>query len=227
MLRVMADSVGATVLPQSWGDKLAGKWNFELAGLPLPIEIHVNRLGQTGEQFALPLNVVRRCREKTFGSLSFRVPAPEERVAIATLQRMYRHFYIRLTDIVNIGKSVRASEINFQQLRQTADTGALWPGVATLLGIVSDYNAQYADGALSLPTEVIASACFGKEATYFASRFLRVPMLPQAAKLYIRQWLTTGAERKFTALSRLTLLPLLAVVAFMNLHLTGSDKGIW
>ncbi len=227
MLRVMTDFVGARILPQSWGDKLACKWNFELPDFPQPIEIHVNRLGQTGEQFALPVQVVKRSREKTVGGLSFRVPAPEERIAIATLQRMYRHFYIRLTDIVNIGKSVRASEINFLELRQTAETGALWPGVATLLRIVSDYNARYSVGALDLPPQVTAGACFGKEATYFANRFLRVPMLPQAARLYLRQWMTTGAERKYTALSRLTLLPILAAVAFMNLRLTGSDKGIW
>src|ERR1019366_6398943 len=36
--------------PQSWGDRLAHKWNFRIPGLPRLVEIHVGCLGQTGEQ---------------------------------------------------------------------------------------------------------------------------------------------------------------------------------
>ena len=40
----------AQIAPQSWGDRLACKWNFIIPGLPDPVEIHMGRLGQTGEQ---------------------------------------------------------------------------------------------------------------------------------------------------------------------------------
>ena len=39
--------------------------------------------------------------------------APEEQVTLATLQRMYRHFYIRLTDLLNLTGLVRAGPSGF------------------------------------------------------------------------------------------------------------------
>jgi hypothetical protein len=47
--RVMKQNFNAEIEPRSWGDRLAHKWNFAIAGLNEPIEIHVRRLGQTGE----------------------------------------------------------------------------------------------------------------------------------------------------------------------------------
>jgi hypothetical protein len=225
--RILTQTLHATIEPQSWGDKLAGKWNFRIPGLEPLIEIHVNRLGQTGEQAQLPKRLLERSITGEFGGFEFQVPAPEERIALATLQRMYRHFYVRLTDIVNITRLVRGSHVNFVELQKTANTGSLWPGVSTLLQIVSDYNTRYADAPFDLPTDVRLAARFGDEVTYVGERFLRVPMVPQATLLYVRQWARTGAEHKYEALLRLTLLPLLAAAAYLNLQFTGNDKGIW
>jgi len=225
--RVLTQTLHATIEPQSWGDKLAGKWNFQVPGLDRLVEIHINRLGQTGEQAQLPQRLLQRSITGEFGGFEFRIPAPEERIALATLQRMYRHFYVRLTDIVNITRLVRGSSVEFAELKKTANTGSLWPGVATLLQIVSDYNARYADTPLRLPGDVHAAARFGEEVTYVGERFLRVPMVPQATSLYVRQWARTGAEHHYKSLLRLTLLPVLAAAAYINLQLTGNDKGIW
>jgi len=225
--RILTETLHANIEPQSWGDKLAGKWNFRIPGLEPLVEIHVNRLGQTGEQEQLPKRLLQRSVTGEFGGFEFQVPAPEERIALATLQRMYRHFYVRLTDIVNITRLVRGSNVDFAELQQTANTGSLWPGVSTLLQIVSDYNTRYADAPLDLSTDVRVAARFGDEVTYVGERFLRVPMVPQATSLYVRQWARTGAEHKYEALFRLTLLPVLAAAAYVNLQLTGNDKGIW
>jgi hypothetical protein len=225
--RILTQTLHASVEPQSWGDKLAGKWNFRVPGLEPLVEIHVNRLGQTGEQAQLPKRLLERSITSEFGGFEFQVPAPEERIALATLQRMYRHFYVRLTDIVNITRLVRGAHLDFSELQKTANTGSLWPGMATLLQIVSDYNTCYADAPLDLSTDVRVAARFGNEVTYVGERFLRVPMVPQATSLYMRQWARTGAEHKYEALFRLTLLPVLAAAAYVNLQLTGNDKGIW
>ena len=52
----MRSELQAEVQPQSWGDRLAHKWNFRIPGLPQLVEIHIGCLGQTGEQDALPNN---------------------------------------------------------------------------------------------------------------------------------------------------------------------------
>ncbi len=49
VVSAMRKTFAAEILPRSWGDRLAHKWNFKLPGLPEAIEVHVGCLGQTGE----------------------------------------------------------------------------------------------------------------------------------------------------------------------------------
>ena len=212
---------------QSWGDRLAHKWNFRIPELPQLVEIHVGCLGQTGEQNALPAHLESTSVMRDVGPFRFRVPAPEEQVTIATLQRMYRHFYIRLTDLVNLTGLVRAGLLDFMRLRASTERWSVWPGVATLLKITSDYNERAGVGPLPLPEFVVRSARFGAEVTYIGEQFLRVPMMPQGSQLFLQQLVATGAARDFRGAARLMLLPALAAAAFVNLRITGDDKGIW
>jgi len=223
----MRSELQAEVQPQSWGDRLAHKWNFRIPGLTQLVEIHVGCLGQTGEQDALPAYLEETSVMRDVGPFRFRVPAPEEQVTLATLQRMYRHFYIRLTDLLNLTGLVRAGRLDFIRLRASTERWSIWPGVATLLKVTSDYNERAGVGALPLPEFVLRSARFGASVTYVGEQFLRVPMMPQGSQLFLQQLIRTGAARRFRAAARLSLLPALAAAAFVNLRLTGDDKGIW
>jgi hypothetical protein len=226
-VREMQSELQAEPQPQSWGDRLAHKWNFRIPGLSRLVEIHIGCLGQTGEQEALPAHLEETSVLRDAGSFRFRVPAPEEQVTLATLQRMYRHFYIRLTDLLNLSGLVRAGRLDFMRLRNSSQRWSIWPGVATLLKIVSDYNERTGVGPLPLPEFVVRSARFGAEVTYVGEHFLRVPMLPQGSQLFLQQLIGTGAALRFRAAARLSLLPALAAAAFVNLRITGDDKGIW
>jgi hypothetical protein len=226
-LRAMQSELRAEPLPQSWGDRLAHKWNFRIPGLPQLVEIHVGCLGQTGEQDTLPRHLEETSVVRDIGAFSFRVPAPEEQVTLTTLQRMYRHFYIRLTDLLNLTGLVRAGSLDFARLRISTQRWSIWPGVATLLKITSDHNERAGVGPLSLPEFVVRSAHFGADVTYVGEQFLRVPMVPQGSQLFLQQLIGTGVARHFRAAARLSLLPVLAAAAFVNLRVTGDDKGIW
>jgi hypothetical protein len=98
---VMRTNFKAQVAKRGVGDRLANKWNFIVPELPELLEIHVERLGQTGEQIAITESLSARARVTQLGLCRLRVPAAEDRVTISTLQRMYRHFCIRLCDIVD------------------------------------------------------------------------------------------------------------------------------
>ncbi len=226
-VRVMRSELQAEPQPQSWGDRLAHKWNFQIPGLSRLVEIHVGCLGQTGEQEALPAHLEETSEFREIGPFRFRVPAPEAQVALATLQRMYRHFYIRLTDLLNLTGLVRSDRLDFVLLRASAQRWAIWPGVATLLRITSDYNGRVGAGPLALPEFVSRSALCGADVTYVGEQFLRLPMVPQGSQLFMQQLIATGTARRFRAAARLSLLPALAAAAFVNLRITGDDKGIW
>jgi hypothetical protein len=223
VVRVMHEKVKAKVEPRSWGDRLANKWNFQVPGLNELVEIHVRYLGQTGEQKSMAARVLERGVTRTINGRTFRVPRPEECILISTLQRMYRLFYFRLCDIADIASLVGI--LDFAELRRGAELGGIWPGVASFLVIVSRYVEQYG-GSLLLPDEVLTAAASPDLRVQFRGNFLRVPMGP-AAGLYGSQLLSAGRHGDLRAISRLPLLPPLAVSALVAYRLTGSDKGVW
>jgi len=227
VVHVMLNRLGAHIEPRSWGDRLANKWNFAVPGLPESVEVHAQRLGQTGEHMAMAKRFVTRRVPKTVNGLTFLVPAPEERVIVATLQRMYRHFYFRVCDIVNTAALLETEQLDFHELKKAADLGGVWPGVATYLNIVRDLVAHYCHQAPGLPQQVLAAARFGGEVIFARGKFLRVPIMPNGAELYTRQVTYTALRGDVPATLRLSLLPYLASAAAVAFRLTGSDKGIW
>ena len=227
VLRLMTQRFQAEIAPRSWGDRLANKWNFVIPGLPEAVEIHMGRLGQTGEQLVIASSLARRVRSVHVGNHLFRVPAVSDRLLISTLQRMYRHFYFRLCDIVDSAKLAETGAIDYEELRNSGKAAGIWEGVATYLVIVSDYVAHYRGEALDLPDFVRASARFGGDKLHFRRDFLRVPIMPESATLYASQLATFLLNRELKNTARLSLLPCLATAAAVGQKITGSDKGIW
>lgn len=227
VVRVFTGRLGARIEARSWGDRLAHKWNFALPGLRESVEVHSERLGQTGEHIELARRLVSRRLTRDLNGYTFPVSAPEERIIVATLQRMYRHFYFRVCDIVNSAALIESNAADYAELQHGADLGGIWPGVATYLKIVSDYVLRYRGTGLDLPPDVLKAASFGGEKLYVQRRFLRVPLLPNGAELYTKQVAATVLRGDVPATLRLSLLPPLASVAAVAFKITGDDKGIW
>lgn len=227
VIGLMRQSFQARLAARSWGDRMANKWNFEIPGLPESVEIHMQRLGQTGEQSFIAGSVVGSARSIQVGTRLFRVPSPEVRLEICTLQRMYRHFYARLCDIVDTTELVEAGSVDYENLRDSAEEAGIWEGVATFLAIVSDYVKCFRGYGLNLPTLVREAARFGGEQIHFGKGFLRVSIVPHSAKLYASQFTTLMTKGELKNAARLSVLPCLAAAAALQYKVTGSDKGIW
>jgi len=227
VLRLMTQNFEAQLAPRSWGDRLARKWNFVIPGLPEAVEIHMGRLGQTGEQVGIAASLARRAGLARFGDYMFRVPAAADRVMISALQRMYRHFYFRLCDIVDTGVLSATGNIDYEDLRFASNAAGIWKGVASYLAIVSDYLKHYRGEGLDLPAFVRVAARFGGDEIRFSRGFLRIPIMPQSARLYGSQLTTLLLNRELKNSVRLSLLPCLATAAAVGQKITGSDKGIW
>jgi len=146
---------------------------------------------------------------------------------ISTLQRMYRHFYIRLCDIADNARLVESAAVDYAYLKSLASSAGLWDGLATFLVIVSGYIGAYRGTGLDLPELVTAAARFGEERVRFKRNFLRIPIFPQAACLTPRNGKDYCSAESCKNTLRLSLLPGLATAAALELKLTGSDKGIW
>jgi hypothetical protein len=211
---------------RTWGDRLAHKCNFGIKGLRESVEIHHGCLGQTGEHIALAKRFCTRRVPQRVGAYTFMTPAPEERIVAATLQRMYRHLYIRVCDIVNTHSILESGDLDFAELKYAADLGGIWPGVATYLRIVTEFVQRHRGVACELPSQVLASARFGMDEVFVRGIWLRVPVR-RAAHLYGRQMGGMASRRDLHGVFRLSLLPPLASAAQLAYRLTGDHKGIW
>ena len=224
---LMGTHFNAKLADRSWGDRLANKWNFVVPGLPELIEVHAGRLGQTGEQTAVTRSVSTRTRMAQIRGHVFRVPAPEDRIVISTLQRMYRHFYIRLCDIVDNARLLDLQLVDFAYLHSLGSAAGLWEGIATYLTIISEYVEAYRGNGVPLSPLVTRSAKFGTGQVRFRRDFLRVSILPHSMNLYASELMTLLLKGELRNSLRLSLLPGLATAAALEQKLTGSDKGIW
>jgi hypothetical protein len=224
---IMTHDFNARPEERSWGDRLAGKWNFRVPGLPELVEFHVGRLGQTGEQVRFARRLIDRAVFAQMGGHQFRVPAPEDRLMISTLQRMYRHFYFRLCDIVDTVHLLEHQTVDFNELRTSAERAGIWHGTATYLSIASDYSTRYRGKSPALPAFVTAAARFGGDDVSFRKGFLRVPIVPHSIKLFAAQLASVVGSRNIRGAARLSLLPWLATTAAVAQKLSGSDKGVW
>jgi hypothetical protein len=228
VIEVMTHRFHAEQQPRSAGDRLANKLNFVVPGLAETVEIHVQRLGQAGEHTVVAQRFVTRRVKKTIGGHTFPVPAAEEKILAATFQRMYRHFFLRVCDVVNTAGVIKNQEIDFADLKNIACVGSIWPGVATYLNIVRDYVKDYRQEELEVPYWVRTAALFGNK-KLFCTRgpFLRIPIAPQVARLYTSQLAGTAFGGHLSAALRLSLLPGLFSVAVLHEKLTGRDQGVW
>ena len=227
VLSAMQKEFKGEVAARSWGDRLAGKWNFMIPTLEEAVEVHAQRLGQTGEQRTLGAHLPARRRFLSFDGNLLPVPSPSDRIMISTLQRMYRHFYFRLCDMVDSAALANSGVIDYEDLRTSARAAGIWEGVATYLVLVRDYVRRFGGDEVVLPDYVVESARFCGDTMYLGGSFLRVPILPQSASLYRTQLAGLLRRREMHNSLRLGILPFLASAAAVGHKLTGDDKGIW
>jgi hypothetical protein len=227
VVQAMHTRFNATLADRSWGDRLANKWNFVVPGLRELVEVHAGRLGQTGEQTAVTRSLSARTCMAQIAGYVFRVPAPEDRIVISTLQRMYRHFYIRLCDIVDNARLLDQHLVDFGYLHSLGSAAGLWEGIATYLRIISEYVQSYRGTGVPLDSIVTGSAKFGTDQVRFRRDFLRVSILPHSLNLYASELMTLLLKGDLRNSFRLSLLPGLATAAALEQKMTGSDKGIW
>ena len=108
---LLRDKCQARPTMRSVGDFLSHKRSFRLPGLRTPVEVHISRLGQAGELVELAKQIVIRRKPLHLNGYVFQVPAPEERVIITSLERMYRHLYFRICDILNLSSLLQSDNL--------------------------------------------------------------------------------------------------------------------
>lgn len=225
--RLMCEKFHAVAQAQSWADRLAGKWRFRIPGLGKLIEIHLGGLGQAGQQSHLGRSALQRRTTESFGGIEFSVPSAEDQILIRTLDSFYRHYSLRICDIMDTAQVVRGASIDFSYLKHQAKRAGIQKGLCSFLAIVDGYCWRYRNQHLCLPSWVRKSATFGVDKIYADAALFRIPLFPQGAGLFRRE-LTKAIRRKdIKKAVRTGLIPPLAIAAMAQFRIRGRDKGIW
>jgi hypothetical protein len=212
---------------RSWGDFLSHKRSFKLPHLRTPAEVHIRRLGQAGEHIELAKRIITHRQPMVVNGYSFVVPAPLERVIVTSLERMYRHLYFRLCDMLNLAGLIHSGSLNFQELQDVAEHAGIWPGVATCLQIASDYTSSYGGPSWSLPPQVESAAHLRADKLFERDGLWHFRVLPEGAGLFAGELAHALRRGDFAASARLSLLPPLASVASLAYAVTGNSGRIW
>lgn len=229
VLDVFRRKLGAHSTTRCWGDYLSHKRSFMLPGRDTPAEVHISRLGQAGEHVELAKRIVARRQLMPVDGYTFQVPAAEERVIVTSLERMYRHLYFRICDILNLARLLRGNELAFSELQSVAEQNGIWPGVAACLKIVSDYICSYggAASAWAMPPQVDSATELSAGILFERDGLWHLPVLPQGARLFASELAHAIRRGDLAASVRLSLLPPLASVASLAYAVTGNSGRIW
>ena len=225
--KVMEQHFDATVQAQSWADRLAGKWRFVIPALEKSIEIHLGGLGQAGQQARIGRLTLGRKITRTFGSHQLSVPSPEDQILIRAIDRCYRHYSLRLCDIVDAAQVILGDPVDFDYVKCESKRAGIRKGVCSYLSTVAGYYSHYAGEPLCLPAWVRKGATFNVDKVYAHAGLFRIPLFPQGARLF-RYELSKAIRRKDVKKAvRTGLIPTLAIAAGARFRITGRDKGIW
>ena len=227
VVNVFRKTLGARSATRCWGDYLSHKRSFILPGAQTPAEIHISRLGQAGEHVELAKRIVARRQPVQVDGHTFQVAAPEERVIITSLERMYRHLYFRICDILNLARLLGGKELAFGELQSVAEQNGIWPGVAACMKIVSDYVSSYGGTAWTMPAQISAANGITLEMLFERDGLWHFPVLPQGAQLFAAEFAHAIRRGDLAASARLSLLPPLASVASLAYAVSGNSGRIW
>lgn len=221
---LMERSFTAEAKAQSWSDRLACKHRFILPGVEKPIEIHLGRLGQSGQQVRMGRLILERCRIKIFSGHSLSITSPEDQIILRVLDRCYRHHSFRLCDIVDVEQVIKNNSLDFEYLKRETKRSGIYKGFCAYLNVVDEYCLHYQRSNLPLPAWVRRNAIFGTEKVFPNAGVLQIPLFPQSARLHTREFTRALRRKDLHKTLRISLLPGLVLAAEAKSRISGKSR---
>lgn len=215
--RILVDGMGGEIKSRTLSERLAQKTNYRLPGHPT-LEQHHERLGQVGEEKSLVDELMKNVTTVDLEGTSIKIPSLEFRILLAVLQRILRHFNIRLCDLVNMHDIVESGRVDWDYLFDFSRQQGLYRAVAYYLAFIEALHRQYLGSGL-LPKKVAdrATAIAGAHTVRIERDHFRFPMWKVGPSVYTAKYL--GYLRRFEigAAMRLSIVPAFALFTYSNI----------
>jgi hypothetical protein len=221
---IILGNFDAKITERTLSEVLANKRNYDVPG-KVVLEIHCGRLGQVGEDEVLCRELIARRVKVEKGGFDAYAPKLEHAVVLRTMQRMYRHFRIRLADVINTIREGERDDYDWAYLREFTERAGLYRGVVYFVNYVRSV-ARQSGYDFTIPTEFYRGPSFERnhELPVFSRgmhyRFSRgtVP-----AKLYLSKMATNLKALNAPAVARTSLVFPLAAMRMVVFKVVGKD----
>lgn len=207
-------------------DVLARKWTYEIPALCNP-EIHFGCIGQVGEHRDYPALVGERRLDWDHEGVRAWVPSIEDRLLLAVLQRVYRHFWVRVCDVVNWADWVTRPGLDWDYVWATAARMGIRPGVEYYVWCLRGVAEGTEVGqrvSVALDPLRIPDRRHGR--LTLRRNLYRMPLFPDPARLYAAQVGHDLADGRLGRAARVSLVFPLGVLTWVS-NVLFHDDPIW
>ena len=221
--RLMFENFAATAAGRSLCDNLAGKKNYRIRDLTL--EVHSGTLGQVGEHKRLASVIFELRKPACVGGVNTFVPAPEGRLILSILQRIYRHFNFRIGDLINIANLLEDPTIDWDKISEICRLGGIEFGAKQGVAMVSDLLGRLGDSVRSTaPTDW--SSVQPIDSLVYRRNYFRFALGRVVPQVYSREFANSLWRSPVSQGGRLIGLGMLAPIVAVNIRFAPS-VSLW
>jgi len=212
----------AKLQPPTFADRLSRKRNYKIDSYGT-FEVHCSRLGELGEDNLLAQDLILNGVKIEIGGVAVFVPKPEYRLLLCVLQRIYRHFNVRICDVFNTINQINGGEIDWIYLQNVSKRYGIWRGVLLYLSYIKKI-ADYYNIKLEINQSLIVRNW--PAAVKDRNMHFRFPLFYTGMNVYWSKIVSDIVHLNFHSLFRIPLVVPLSLIHYCSVKLTGKD-GIW
>lgn len=200
-------------------DRLARKRNYIVNRCT--VEIHCTRLGQVGEDTRFGKDLLKNRVKTKINGINTYIPTPEFQLLLYVIQRIYRHFNIRICDIYNTANLIE--KLNWKALKKISCKHGMWKGVLLYLTYIDKITKYY--GKDSGIGKFVKDRKWPSKIKDRNMHF-RFPIFSTGLSVYSRKVVSYLFNLNLSGLFRLCLIPPLGILHIILTAIFGEDK-IW
>lgn len=201
----------AEPVKKDFRSRMSGVTAYRVGGLAL--EIYHGRVGLLGEHGALVRQLIRNGERARVGGCEFLAPSPEDLLVLHGMQRVYRHGFIRLCDVLSTTWLVRRRGLDWDYVLRTSEQLGTLYGLRSYLTYVRQILGE-ALGRELVPPELRArlkaGGCGRGE---FRGGVFVFPRGRVVGRIYLGKLGAALRAGNWDGVSRLSLMPLVAAAA--------------
>lgn len=204
--KILVKKFGPKSLRGNIVNLLSGKTDFILDSCPSSVEIHHGRIGHVGEHTHYPVFLMKNSHMVMLDDAHFPIPSLEDQLLIQTIQRIYCHFYVRISDLVCSIKLLQNRKLDWDYIVGTAKEINIIEGLRAYLSYVNEAHCNIF--AKNIVPELIwrSLECGRYRCLTFRNSYYRYPMLSVTNKVYLNKIAKDVISGKFVSALRSTLI---------------------